>query len=60
MQIFPLIGAVLIVLGLAILYFLRNSLIRLIIFLLEFLGIFVGVLLVMVGIGMLFANKWVS
>jgi hypothetical protein len=53
------IGAVLIVLGLAILFFLWDALIKLIIFLLEFLGIFLGFMLIIVGIGMVLAGKWV-
>ena len=59
MQSFALLGAVLVVLGFAILFLLRNALIRLIIFLLEFLGIFLGFLLIVVGIGMIFAGKWI-
>lgn len=59
MRSFALVGAVLIVLGFAILFLLRNALIRLIIFLLEFLGIFLGFLLIVVGIGMIFAGKWI-
>ena len=59
MRSFALVGAVLIVLGFAILFLLRNALIRLMIFLLEFLGIFLGFLLIVVGIGMIFAGKWI-
>ena len=59
MRSFALVGAVLIVLGFAILFLLRNALIRPIIFLLEFLGIFLGFLLIVVGIGMIFAGKWI-
>jgi len=59
MRSFALVGAVLVVLGFAILFLLRNALIRLIIFLLEFLGIFLGFLLIVVGIGMIFAGKWI-
>jgi sulfite exporter TauE/SafE len=59
MRSFALVGAVLVVLGFATLFLLRNALIRLIIFLLEFLGIFLGFLLIVVGIGMIFAGKWI-
>jgi len=59
MRSFALVGAVLVVLGFAILFLLRNALIRPIIFLLEFLGIFLGFLLIVVGIGMIFAGKWI-
>jgi len=56
---FALVGVGLIVFGFAILFLLRNALIRLIIFLLEFLGVFLGFLLIVVGIGMVFAGKWI-
>jgi len=59
MRSFALVGAVLVVLGFATLFLLRNALIRPIIFLLEFLGIFLGFLLIVVGIGMIFAGKWI-
>ena len=58
MRNFTLIGAIMIVLGLAILFLLRDALIRLIVFILELVGISLGFVLIVVGIGMLFAGRW--
>jgi len=58
MQNFALIGAIMIVLGLAILFLLRDTLVRLIVFLLELVGISLGFVLIVVGIGMLLAGRW--
>ena len=53
-----LTGAVLIATGLAILIILFDTLLRLIIFIFEFVAVLVGVLLVIVGIGMLLRRRW--
>ena len=47
-----------IVFGFAILFLLRDALIRLIVFLLELVHISLGVVLIVVGIGMLLAGRW--
>ena len=47
-----------IVFGFAILFLLRDALIRLIVFLLELVHISLGFVLIVVGIGMLLAGRW--
>ncbi|MCZ6647930.1 MAG: hypothetical protein O7B30_01615 [Thaumarchaeota archaeon] len=57
---FQISGAVLILIGLAFLVLLRGALFRLLVFVLEFLGILVGFLLIFIGLGMLFGGRWIS
>ena len=52
------IGLLLIILGLLILFLLRDILFRLILFALEFLGIAIGVFLVIAGAGILAGARW--
>jgi hypothetical protein len=54
------IGLVLIALGLILLYLLRNALVRLVIFVLEFVGVLFGVMLIAAGLAMLFGGAWIS
>ena len=58
MQSFGIIGAIVVLLGLAILFVLRNALMRLIVFLLELIGISLGFLLIVAGIGIILAGRW--
>lgn len=52
-------GMVMIVLGLAILFLLRDVMIRLIILFIEFLGVIIGFFLVVVGVGLLLGGRWI-
>jgi hypothetical protein len=54
-----LIGAVLVVIGVVILFLMREILLRLIIFVLQFIGVLVGILLVAIGLGLLFGGGWI-
>jgi len=47
------LGLVLVILGLVLLYLLRNLVVKIIIFFIEFLGIVVAIVLIAVGIGLL-------
>ncbi len=47
------LGLVLVIVGLVLLYLLRSLVLRIIIFLIEFLGIVVAIVLIAVGIGLL-------
>jgi polyferredoxin len=51
------LGVVLLVLGLAILYFLRGTVEALIVFVLEFLGVLLGIILILVGLALLFLRR---
>ena len=50
-------GLILIALGLAVIFFLRGVLIRLVIFLLEIVGIIVGLLILIAGIALVFWRR---
>ncbi len=52
------IGSLMIVLGVVILFLLRDLLLRLIILTLEFLGIAIGLFLVIAGVGVLAGARW--
>ncbi len=54
-----LFGAILLILGLVILFLLREVLIRLIIFVFEFIGVMIGFLLLFVGLGILLGGRWI-
>ena len=53
-----LIGLALVVLGIGLLLLLHDVLIHMFIFILEFLGILLGVLLITVGLAMLLGGRW--
>jgi len=53
-----LIGLALVILGIGLLLLLHDVLIQMFIFILEFLGIFLGVLLIAVGLAMLLGERW--
>jgi len=53
------VGAILLVVGLIMLYLLRGPLVALVLFVLEFLVIVVALILVIVGIAMLVGGRWV-
>lgn len=53
------VGAVLLVVGLLMLYFLRRPLVALVLLVLEFLAIVVALVFVIVGIAMLLGSHWV-
>jgi hypothetical protein len=54
------IGLILLALGLILLFLLRNALIRMVIFVLEFLGVLLGFLLIAAGLAILFGGTWIS
>ncbi len=54
-----LFGAILLILGLVILFLLREVLIRLIIFVFEFIGVMIGFILLFVGLGILLGGRWI-
>jgi len=54
------VGAVLLLLGLTVLYLLRDSLLRLIVFFLEFFGIIIGLVLLFAGLALLFGLPWMT
>jgi len=53
------VGAVLLVVGLIMLYLLRGPLVALVLLVLEFLAIVVALVLVVVGIAMLLGSYWI-
>lgn len=59
MKSLQIVGALLIVVGLVMLFFLRGPLISLILFVLEFVAIIIALIFVAVGIGLLFGGRWV-
>lgn len=54
-----LFGTILLILGLVILFLLREVLISLIIFVFEFIGVMIGFILVFVGLGVLLGRRWI-
>jgi uncharacterized membrane protein len=48
-----ILGSVLVIVGLVLLFLLRSLVLRIIIFLIEFLGIVIAIVLIAVGIGLL-------
>jgi hypothetical protein len=55
-----LLGILFILAGLAILFLLREQLIKLIILVFDFLGIILGIVLILVGIGLLSGSLWMG
>jgi hypothetical protein len=53
-------GALLLIVGLIMLYLLRGPLVSLVLLVLEFLAIFVALILVVVGIALLLGGHWVQ
>lgn len=51
-------GAVLLVLGLLVLFLLRGPLYDFIVVVLQLIGIFIGIILVVVGIALLVGGRW--
>jgi len=52
-----LAGVVLVCLGLVVLFILREALLRLLVFIIEFFGILLGLLLVLLGIAMILGRR---
>lgn len=52
-------GTILLILGLVILFLLREVLISLILFVFEFIGVMIGFILVFVGLGVLLGRRWI-
>lgn len=59
MRKYQVAGAALVVLGLLILFLLRDPLYTFIVVVIELLGIFIGIILVVVGIALLIGGRWV-
>jgi hypothetical protein len=55
-----LLGILFILAGLAILFLLREQLIKLVILVFDFLGIILGIVLILVGIGLLSGSLWMG
>lgn len=53
-----ILGLVLLLLGLVILFLLRNTLIAIIIFAIEFVGVVIGLILIFAGIAMIYGDRW--
>ena len=53
-----ILGLVLILLGILILFLLRDTLIAIIVFAIEFLGIVVAFVLILAGIALLYGGSW--
>ena len=50
------VGVVLVCLGLVVLFVLRSVLVQLLLFILEFLGILIGFILILLGLGLIFGK----
>ena len=57
MRLQPILGIILIIIGLALLYLLRDVLVRLILFVLGFLGIVLALILIVIGLGLIFFRR---
>lgn len=58
MRSLQVVGALLIVVGLVMLYLLRGPLVALVLFVIEFLAIVIALILVVVGIALLVGGHW--
>lgn len=54
-----LLGVILVILGLLILFLLREALLRMIMFVLEFLAVLLGLALIVLGVGWLLGKQWI-
>jgi hypothetical protein len=59
MQIRRLVGAILVILGLLILFLLREAILHMIVFVLEFLAVLLGLALVGLGLAWLLGKEWI-
>jgi len=57
MRLQPILGLILIIIGFVLLYVLRDVLVRLILFVLGFLGIVLALVLIIVGLGLIFFRR---
>ncbi|MGA2874317.1 MAG: hypothetical protein ABSE82_02150 [Nitrososphaerales archaeon] len=57
MRLQPILGIILVIIGLALLYILRNVVVRLILFVLGFLGIVLAFILIAIGLGLIFFRR---
>jgi hypothetical protein len=57
MRLQPIVGLILVIIGLALLYLLQDLVVKLILFILGFLGIILAVILIIVGLGLIFFRR---
>ncbi|MHB2035938.1 MAG: hypothetical protein ACYCPW_04235 [Nitrososphaerales archaeon] len=57
MRLQPILGLILIIIGFVLLYVLRDVLVRLILFVLGFLGIVLALVLIIAGLGLIFFRR---
>ena len=60
MRTVKIIGLVLVILGVGLLFLLRESLIRMFIFLLELFGILLGIILIVVGLSIILGARYAT